>query len=85
MDHATSPMTAAAIDLEVYLHQTLNLCNKLAKTDLSDPALTASEPQPAVMGLGSEVAAAKMLNYCIRMLHADGWVSIVSMSAINQY
>lgn len=70
-----TPMTTAAVDLETYLHQTLNLCNKLAKTSLDDPALTVPASQGSVMGFGSEVAAAKMLNYCIRMLHADGWVS----------
>ena len=73
-----SPPTAAAIDLEIYLHQTLSLCNELAKTNLNDQALFNPLPQSSVMGLGGEVAAAKMLNYCIRMLHADGWVSALN-------
>lgn len=51
-------------DLEVMLNNTLNQCNQLAKSD----------------DVTADIAAAKMLNYCIRMLHSEGWVSFVCLS-----
>lgn len=63
-----SSATPAAADLESRLHNTLSYYNKLAKS------LDVNATPPANVA-PREVEAAKMLNYCVRMLHADGWVS----------
>lgn len=61
----------APADLENRLHQTLNYYNKLAK----NLDINGTPPENVAT---HEIEAAKMLNYCVRMLHADGWVSAYS-------
>ncbi|KAK5080528.1 hypothetical protein LTR70_008641 [Exophiala xenobiotica] len=65
----STPSDASGIapaDLENRLHQTLSYYNKLAK----NLDIDATPPENVAV---HEIEAAKMLNYCIRMLHADGW------------
>ena len=74
----TSPPTTSFTDLEAHFHSTLNLCNKLANAE--PPASKVAEDYR----MSHEVTVAKMLNYCVRMLHADGWVSAIPVDFVAQ-
>lgn len=64
----TMTRTETVHTYETILHRALLESYRIAKVDLS------STLKESDVEMTHQIATAKMLNYCIRMLHADGWV-----------
>lgn len=60
---------------ETVLHRALLESNRIAKVD---PSVTLKESD---VEMTHQIATAKMLNYCVRMLHAGGWVRYIILSS----